>query len=341
MRARGISSSVLFCTLLTTAMFTADVTAQDESRRSRGRGLYGDWLIRMDFNGRQFESILSFSRDSEGKRTAQWISFRGISDLKDLKLEDGNLSFVRERQNRDGETTTSTFKGTIKDGKLSGVLASDRGETKLEGERRRRMPRAVGSWELKFKVGDREITNTLVVKVGKKDELLVDWKSERVTHKITDAKYERGKLSFKTQSKMDDRQWESTFEGTIRGDTLSAASKSDQGEIKIEGKKAAAPLVGTWILELTSERGNRKQRLLINPDMSGLYGTTAVKKVSLADGKVSFDVVFEFGENKFEMGFKGTVKESKLSGELTTSRGTTKVTGTKVVRRRRGRRETI
>ena len=72
--------------------------------------------------------------------------------------------------------------------------------------------------------------------------------------------------------------------------------------------------------------------------MSGLYGTTPVKKVSLQDGKVSFDVVFEFGDRKFEMDFKGSVKESTLTGELTHSRGTTKVTGTKVVRRRPGRR---
>ena len=256
MRAREISGSVLFCTLLATTMVTVDVAAQAQS--AGRRGLYGDWLVKSDFDGRQFESILSFSRDSEGKRTAQWISFRGLGELKDVKFEDGQLSFVRERQNREGETTTATFKGTIKDGKLSGALSSDRGEIKMEGARSRRMPRAVGTWELKFKIGDREITNTLVVKMGAKDQLVVDWKSDRVTREITDVKYERRKLSFKTRSKLDDRQWESTFEGTVRGSALSAAIKSDRGEIAIEGKRAAAVLVGTWILDLTSERGSRK-----------------------------------------------------------------------------------
>ena len=336
MRAREISGSVLFCTLLATTMVTVDVAAQAQS--AGRRGLYGDWLVKSDFDGRQFESILSFSRDSEGKRTAQWISFRGLGELKDVKFEDGQLSFVRERQNREGETTTATFKGTIKDGKLSGALSSDRGEIKMEGARSRRMPRAVGTWELKFKIGDREITNTLVVKMGAKDQLVVDWKSDRVTREITDVKYERRKLSFKTRSKLDDRQWESTFEGTVRGSALSAAIKSDRGEIAIEGKRAAAVLVGTWILDLTSERGSRKQRLRINPDMSGLFGALPVKKVSLEAGKVRFEAVFEFGDRKFEMGFEGMVEDSKLAGELTTARGATKVTGTRVVRRRPGRR---
>ena len=54
---------------------------------------------------------------------------------------------------------------------------------------------------------------------------------------------------------------------------------------------------------------------------------------------MSFKIVWEFGERKFEMDFKGAVEESKLTGELTSSRGSQKVTGTKVVRRF-GRRKT-
>ena len=90
-----------------------------------------------------------------------------------------------------------------------------------------------------------------------------------------------------------------------------------------------------WDLEVTSERGSRKQRLKVNPDMSGLYGSIAIEKVNLEGYKVSFKTVLEFGERKFEMSFEGKIEESKLAGELTTSRGNQKVTGTKVIRRRR------
>ncbi len=114
--------------------------------------------------------------------------------------------------------------------------------------------------------------------------------------------------------------------------------KSERGEITAEGKRIGAALIGNWNLEVTSERGSRKQRLKVNPDMSGLYGAIPIKKVNLKDGQVSFKIVLEFGERKFEMNFKGKLAESKLAGELTTSRGSQKVTGTKVVRtfRRRG-----
>ena len=58
---------------------------------------------------------------------------------------------------------------------------------------------------------------------------------------------------------------------------------------------------------------------------------------NLEDGKVSFKIVLEFGDNKYEMDFAGKIEESKLTGELKTSRGTSKVTGTKVVRTYRRR----
>jgi len=327
---------VWFISLLVLLMLSAQVSAQPS--RSRRGGLYGDWQVKLDFDGRQVESILSFSRDKEGNRTGHWISFWGLSELKDVKYEEGRLSFVRVRRNREGQSTTSKFTGTIKDGKLSGTLSSDRGEYKLEGERSKRIPRAVGSWEMKLKMGEREFTSTLVVNADKEGKLTAQWQSQRGEHEITDVEYERGKLTFKRKSKIQDRQWESTFEGTVQRDTLSGAIKSERGEITAEGKRIGASLIGNWNLEVTSERGSRKQRLKVNPDMSGMYGAIPIKKVNLEDNKVSFKTVLEFGERKFEMSFEGKLEESKLTGELTTPRVSQKVTGTKVIRTFRRRR---
>ncbi len=221
---------------------------------------------------------------------------------------------------------------------MSGTLSSDRGETKLEGARKPRTPRAVGSWEMKYKFREREITGTLVVKADKERNLSGQWKSRRGESEITDLKYERGNLSFKRTSKFGDRQWESTFEGNIRGDTLTGAFKSERGEIKAEGKLIGDPLIGNWNLEIASERGPRKQRLTVNSDMSGLYGSIPIKKINFEDGKVSFKLVIEFGDRKFESSFEGKIQDSKLTGESTSSRGTRKVTGKKVVRTFRRRR---
>jgi hypothetical protein len=330
--------AILCCSVVVLVMLSAQARGQPAS--SRGRWLYGDYRVKVDFDGRQYDAILSFSRDREGNRTGQWISFWGLSELKDVKYEEGQLSFTRTSRSREGESITSKFTGTIKEGVLSGTMSSDRGESKLKGKRSPRTPRAVGSWEVNVKMPDREFTSTLVVKADKEGKLTAQWSSERGELEITDVQYERGRLTFKMEPRQgEDRPWEATFEGTIQRetDTLSGVIKSERGEITAEGKRIGAALIGTWDLDMESERGPRKQRLRVNPDMTGLYGTIPVKKVNLEDDKVSFKIVMEFGERKFEMTFEGKLKESKLTGELTTSRGTTKVTGTKVIRRFRWR----
>ena len=329
MKKHTIIKAVLCCALVVLVMVTAQVWGG--SSRPRRGGFYGDWLVKMTFGERQMESILSFSRDSEGNRTGQWISFWGMSELKDVKFEENQLSFVQVFRFGENEST-STFKGTIEEGKLSGTLSSDRGETKLEGARMPRTPRAVGSWEMEYKIGEREITGTLVIKADKERNLSAEWQSERGEHEITDLEYERGNLSFKRTSKFGERQWESTFEGTLSRDALTGAFKSERGEIAAEGKLKGASLIGTWVLEIASERGTRKQRLRVNPDLSALYGSMPLKKVNLEDGKVSFKLVMEFGDRKFESSFAGKIQDSKLTGELTSTRGTRKVTGKKVVR---------
>ncbi len=336
MKRQTFLKAVLCCSLMVLIMLSAQVKAQ--SSRSRRGGLYGDWQVKINYDGGQFDSILSFSRDREGNQTGSWISFMGLSELKDIKYEEGQLSFAWSRRNRDGETSTSNFKGTIKEGKLAGTLSSDRGEFKLQGERSPRVSRAVGSWAMKYSFGDREITSTLVIKADKEGNLTAQWQGRRSKSEITDLQYERGRLSFKRKSTYQDRQRESTFEGTVRGDTLSGAMKSQRGEITVEGKLIGGSLIGTWNLEVTSEqRGSRKQRLRVNPDMSGLYGAIPVKKVNLEGNQVNFKIVLEFGDRQFEMSFAGKLEDSKLTGELTSDRGSQKIKGTKVVRTSRRR----
>ncbi|NQT02635.1 MAG: hypothetical protein HQ580_11470 [Planctomycetes bacterium] len=328
MKHQTFFKAVLYCTLMVMVMLSAQVRAQS----SRGRGLYGDWQVKVDYDGRQFESILSFSRDREGNQTGNWISFMGLSELKDITYEEGKISFSRESRNRDGESRTSNFKGTIEDGKISGTWSSSRGENKLEGQRVPRMQRAVGSWAMTLKMGDREFTSTLVVKADKEGNLTGLWQSRRGESEVTDLQYERGKLTFKRTSTYQDTKRESTFEGTVRRDTLSGVMKSERGEITVEGKLVGAPIIGTWNLEVASERGSRKQRLLVNPDMSALYGAIPIKKINLENDQVDFLTVLKFGDQSFEIRFEGKIEDTKLTGEMTTSRGSQKITGTKVIR---------
>jgi hypothetical protein len=68
--------------------------------------------------------------------------------------------------------------------------------------------------------------------------------------------------------------------------------------------------------------------------MSALYGATLIKKINLDGDKVSFKYVIQYNNQDYETSFEGKIADSKLTGELKTSRGTSKVTGT---RRRFGR----
>jgi len=311
------------------------VTQATAQQQGRGRGMIGDWIVKTEFNGRTMESILAFSRDQDGNPTAQWIGFMGVTDLKDVKFEDGQLSYTQERRGRDGQTMTSTFKGTVADGKLTGTLSSDRGTMEMTGERAPRMPWAVGSWDISMKREEREFNATLVITADEDGNLKGQWQSERGQMAVSDLQLERRDLSFTLKSTNPDRQWETKFEGTLGRDGLTGAFKSERGEMAAQGTRQGADLIGTWNLDIESQRGQRKGRLRINPDMSALYGAMKIEKLDVADGKIGFKVTRTFGDREFEMNFAGKVQDEKLMGEMTTSMGSQKITGTRVVRQRR------
>jgi len=328
MKRRTSLTITLFAAVTALVMLTGPVSAQ----QARRGGLSGDWNVKTEFNGRQMESILSFSRDQDGNLAGQWIGFGGVSALKDLKFEEGKLSFTRVSQGRDGQSSTSTFKGTIADGKLSGTVASERGESTLTGARVPRLPQAAGIWNLKTKRNDQESTATLTLGVDKEGQLTGQWKTERGELALSDIQFAQSKLTFKAKSTNPDRAFEATFEGTLQRGALTGTLKSERGETTVEGTRQGAALIGTWNLEVVSERGTRTQRLLVNPDLTGLYGSLPIKKINFQDGAVDFLLTMQFGDQSFEMSFKGKLGEAKLTGELTTSQGSQKVTGTKVVR---------
>jgi hypothetical protein len=215
----------------------------------------------------------------------------------------------------------------------------DRGETEIKGKRAPRPPRGVGSWDMKIKAGDREFTGTLTITADKEGNLIGTWTSSRGQSKVTDVKYEGRTLTFKRTIDRDNGPMEMTFEGTVGYNSLEGAFKSDRGEATATGTRVGAAVIGTWNLNIESEQGTRKQRLRINPDLSALYGPTPIKKITLDGDKISFKYVLQFGDREFETSFEGKVADSKLTGELKTSRGTSKVTGTRRTFRRRGSRQ--
>ncbi|UCG55935.1 MAG: methyltransferase domain-containing protein [Phycisphaerales bacterium] len=296
---------------------------------AQDKGLIGDWDMKMNFDGRQMASILSFARDKGGELTGRRVSLWGISELKEIKREGKDVSFVLINRRR-GEETESSFIGTLEKGKLSGVLTSDRGEVKAEGKKIRPMPRILGSWNMTFKIGEQEVNTVLVVSADKQKKLRAEWQSEWGEHEITDVRFKDRKLTFNRVSTFGDRKMESTYEGTLKGHTLNGMIESELGEIAAKGERVGAAVVGRWRLEIASESGTRTQMLRVHPDLSGLYGPVPIKRVRLDGKQMGFKTGWEFGERTIEISFAGQVEGRKLTGELTSNRGSRQVEGQKI-----------
>ncbi|MHC4629621.1 MAG: hypothetical protein ACYTDV_21830, partial [Planctomycetota bacterium] len=211
----------------------------------------------------------------------------------------------------------------------------DRGEMEIKGRRTPRTPRGVGSWNMTIKAGEREFTGILTITADEKGNLSGMWKSTRGESKLSDLKYEDRKLTFTRVIEREGNRREMAFEGTLGYTSLEGVFKSERGEAAATGTRIGASVMGTWNLDIESERRSYKQRLRINPDLSALYDSTVIKKIDLDGDKVSFKYTLQFGDQEFETSFEGKVAESKLTGELKTSRGTSKVTGTRRTFRRR------
>lgn len=210
-------------------------TTLPESARMGGRELYGDWNVESG-QGRRGNSILYFYGDDDGRLIGQWINFRGMTELEDVRCKDNKVSFS-QTVSFGGDEYKANFSGTIAGDKLSGNFQHGGSQSKIEAQRIR--------------------------------------------------------------------------------------------EVSTEGTRADSRLVGNWNLEVTGDRGSNRQRLKVNPDMTGMYGTTQIEKVDLEGDKVSFKIVFEWGTRKFEMNFEGKLDGSKLVGEISAFRGTQKVIGRK------------
>jgi hypothetical protein len=312
-----------------------------ESARMGGSELYGDWQITPQQSerpaggpmggGMRNSEIISFAGNSEGKLIGQWINFRGFTELEDVRCKDNQVTFTQTVQFKK-ETFKGLFSGTIEGNKLTGTLTHGGMQSKMEATRRPTAPLAAGIWDMKFKTTGGETAAILDINAAKDGSLSAEWQKLEGDHKITDVKYEGNKLTFKSTTKVQDTENVCLFEGTVepKTNTLSGVFKVDGNEMPAEAKRIGIELVGTWILETSAPWGNSKQRMKVNPDMSGLYGMNPISKITLEGDKVTFKITPEFGRQRFEMDFEGKLDGSKLTGELKNPRGSQTVTGRKM-----------
>jgi len=289
----------------------------------------GEWELTMDFGGRQAFSTLSIAPGADGALTGTW----GSSALSNVKFDGQKLTFTRTMKFGDQEFTWN-YTGTLKEGKLAGLVSSDRGELAVNGTRRRPEPPAVGQWDLSYRFGDRDMAAKLTVSQKPDGVLEAKWTSQFGESAIANVKCQGTRLSFTRKIKFNDNEFETTFEGTVAGDKLTGTNKSERGDVAVTGRRVGAALIGKWELTTESDRGPRTSTLIVRGDLSGRYETFGseipVKDLKLDGNQVSFKVTMGFGDQTREMEFKGTLNGQALQGQLITQNGAREVTGKKI-----------
>jgi hypothetical protein len=289
--------------------------------------IMGEWEMKMDFGGRESFATMTISKKADGTRTGKW----GSQELSDVKFEDGKLTFVRTIRFGDQEFTME-YEGTLKDGKITGTMSSDRGEFAANGARRKPKLPVLGHWDIDFNVGEREINARLSISEKPDGTLEGKW-DEEGEHVLSNVKFKDGKLTLTRDSKIEDFEFQTTCELTAKGNELTGTMKSDMGDLQVNGKRVGAELIGKWKLTTTSDFGTRTSMMRIDGDLTGRYeffgGEIPMKNVKLEGDQVTFLLEMGFGDRTFQMDFKGKLDGKTLKGELTSERGTSQVVGKK------------
>jgi hypothetical protein len=106
------------------------------------------------------------------------------------------------------------------------------------------------------------------------------------------------------------------------------------GEIPASGGREGAELVGKWELTTATDQGPRRGKLTVYGDLTGRYelfgGEIPIKEIKLEGGQLAFSVEAGFGDQSFQIDFKGKLEGKSLKGEVTSPRGTREVTGKKL-----------
>jgi hypothetical protein len=297
--------------------------------RAAGEDITGEWDVKMDRDGRESHATLTISKKPDGTFTGKW----GASDLSDVKFDGTKLTFARTVRFGDQEFRID-YEGTLKEGKLTGTLSSDRGSFAANAARPKPRSPALGRWELKYTIGDMDITATLAVSEGAGGALQATWQTGFGENTVSSVKFQDGKLSLARKTKLEDREFESTYEGVVKGDKLDGMIKSDLGEIPAGGERIGGKLIGKWEMTTTTDQGTRTSLFTVFGDLTGRYesfgGEIPVKEIKLDGDQVAFSIETGFGDQSFTIDFKGKLDGTTLKGETTTPRGTRQVTGKKL-----------
>jgi hypothetical protein len=196
-------------------------------------GVVGEWEFKRQRPARTSTATMTINKNAEGEYEGTWSARWGESTLSDITLENGKVKFVRTISFGDQEMKT-TYEGTVEGGKIKGKGQSHFGEFTfegtLQGEAKTGADAIVGKWRMSVMMPEHEIVEKLTITKNADGTLAGKWEGRRGESTISDVKFEAGKLTFTRTGRFGDREFTSTFEGTVEGDNIKGVFSSHRGE---------------------------------------------------------------------------------------------------------------
>ena len=197
-----------------------------------------------------------------------------------------------------------------------------------------------GDWQMKADPCVKQDNSILSFAADSEGRLIGQWINSKQLTELGDVRFKDGAITFCQPAQSRKEIINGFFAGTIDGNRISGTVTHAGNKSHIEGRrkprispasdanaeKTGSELIGNWILNSKVKWGSPKQRLTVNPDMTGMYGVTPVKNITLEGDKVSFKVT----SGRYPMVFECKLDGLKLTGVQKTSRDSQEVTGEKM-----------
>lgn len=209
-----------------------------------GEGVVGEWEFKRERPARTSTATMTITKNAEGEYEGTWSARWGESTLSDITLENGKVKFVQTISFGEQEMKT-TYEGTVKSGKITGKGQGRWGdftfEGTLQGEAKTCADAIVGKWQMSVMMPEHEIVEKLTITKNADGTLAGKWEGRRGESTISDVKFEGGKLTFTRTSRFGEREFTSTFEGTVEGDNMEGVFRSERGEREANATRVTEP----------------------------------------------------------------------------------------------------
>ncbi len=280
----------------------------------------GEWSMVMDFQGQEVPGKMTITEADGGGIAGKWEADGESSDLRDVKFEDGTLSFVRT-VNYQGSEFDITYSGTIDGDAITGAFTTPAGDLETNGTRGGGgdAPGLAGNWKLM--VDSQLGKNERGLNVAK--DMTAVYVAEDEEFEVEDLAVDGDAVSFMVTLALQGQELPLEFKGKLDGDNLTGEMFMDGSSVaEVTGTRAGggggiAP--GVYALTVDSQIGEFQHKLTVNDDGTMVYESdgeeSTPENVAIEGENVSFDITVTADGTPYDLSFEGTFKDGKLEGE--------------------------